>query len=215
MRASERRQQCRRCTQTCVRHECNTLTNSRAHPRTARTFHRLGPGSTGAPRYHLRPAHRPARFRAAIPARLLQPRFPRHPAILTPILPRMPRCIWSPAGSLSIVRCSIRRPATRRQRRADYVLSLAPRQELGFVKAGELRGGAIIFTIGNAASAWRVRCQLPPAARSPSTSYTIAAGSPSRKISPITCSSVRYRRGNWRFSRRNSSGILLLKGGPT
>jgi len=33
--------------------------------------------------------------------------------------------------------------------RGRYVLSLAPRPELGFVKAGEVRGGAITFTIGN------------------------------------------------------------------
>jgi hypothetical protein len=30
-----------------------------------------------------------------------------------------------------------------------YILSLAPRPELGFVKAGEVRGGAVTFTVGN------------------------------------------------------------------
>lgn len=32
--------------------------------------------------------------------------------------------------------------------RGRYILSLAPRPELGFVKAGEVRGGAITFTLG-------------------------------------------------------------------
>jgi hypothetical protein len=33
--------------------------------------------------------------------------------------------------------------------RGRYILSLAPRPELGFVKAGEIRGGAIAFTLGD------------------------------------------------------------------
>jgi len=34
-------------------------------------------------------------------------------------------------------------------KRGRYVLSLAPRPELGFVQAGEVRGGSITFTVGN------------------------------------------------------------------
>jgi len=33
-------------------------------------------------------------------------------------------------------------------RRGRFILSLAPRPELGFVKAGEVRGGAVTFTVG-------------------------------------------------------------------
>jgi len=51
------------------------------------------------------------------------------------------------------------------------VLSLAPRQELGFVKAGELRGGAIIFTIGN--DRFRVESPLPIASGGPFTLYVL------------------------------------------
>lgn len=43
--------------------------------------------------------------------------------------------------------------------RGRYILSLAPRSDLGFIKAGEIRGGAITFTLGG--DTFTLECNTP------------------------------------------------------
>jgi len=50
-----------------------------------------------------------------------------------------------------------------------YILSLAPRGELGFVQAGEVRGNAIVFTIGKDAA----RLESPDAIAPDDAAYTL------------------------------------------